>query len=63
MLNIAVSFLAMAIGTVAGVLLGIGQISLNAGIRRVSWAITQFFRNSPWLVLLFFVMLLMPFQD
>jgi polar amino acid transport system permease protein len=61
-LNIAVSFLAMAIGTFAGLALGIGQISLNPLMRRVSWAITQFFRNSPWLVLLFFVMLLTPFQ-
>lgn len=61
-LNIAVSFLAMAIGTIAGLLLGIGQISPITMIRKVSWGVTQFFRNSPWLVLLFFVMLLMPFQ-
>ena len=61
-LNIAVSFLAMAIGTVAGLFLGIGQISLSPSVRKVSWAVTQFFRNSPWLVLLFFVMLLTPFQ-
>lgn len=61
-LNIVVSFLAMAIGTVAGLTLGLGQISLHAPVRRVSWAVTQLFRNSPWLVLLFFVMLLMPYQ-
>lgn len=61
-LNIAVSFLAMAIGTVTGLALGLGQISRLAPVRSVSWAITQFFRNSPWLVLLFFVMLLTPFQ-
>lgn len=61
-LNIAVSFLAMAIGTVAGLVLGLGQISLFPIVRKISWAITQFFRNSPWLVLLFFVMLLTPFQ-
>mgnify|MGYP001461357232 CR=1 FL=1 len=61
-LNIAVSFLAMAIGTVAGLALGLGQISLLGPVRKVSWGITQFFRNSPWLVLLFFVMLLMPFK-
>ncbi len=61
-LNIVVSFLAMAIGTAAGVALGLGQISLMPTVRRISWAITQFFRNSPWLVLLFFVMLLTPFQ-
>lgn len=61
-LNIAVSFLAMAIGTIGGLVLGLGLISIHAPIRRLSWLVTQFFRNSPWLVLLFFVMLLMPFQ-
>jgi polar amino acid transport system permease protein len=61
-LNILVSFLAMAIGTVAGLALGLGLISRLAPVRNVSWVITQFFRNSPWLVLLFFVMLLTPFQ-
>jgi polar amino acid transport system permease protein len=61
-LNIVVSFLAMAIGTVAGLILGLGQISLLAPVRRISWTLTQFFRNSPWLVLLFFVMLLTPFR-
>jgi polar amino acid transport system permease protein len=61
-LNIVVSFLAMAIGTVTGVALGLGLISTITPVRKVSWAITQFFRNSPWLVLLFFVMLLTPFQ-
>ncbi|MGD9828363.1 MAG: amino acid ABC transporter permease [Hyphomicrobiaceae bacterium] len=61
-LNILVSFLAMAIGTVSGIVLGLGQISRNAVVNRFSWIVTQFFRNSPWLVLLFFVMLLTPFQ-
>ena len=61
-LNILVSFLAMAIGTVTGLVLGLGQISKITPVRKVSWAVTQFFRNSPWLVLLFFVMLLTPFQ-
>jgi polar amino acid transport system permease protein len=61
-LNIVVSFLAMVIGTVCGLVLGLGLISQLSAVRSVSWAITQFFRNSPWLVLLFFVMLLTPFQ-
>jgi polar amino acid transport system permease protein len=61
-LNIAISFLAMAIGTVAGVPLGLAQISLLPPIRSSSWIVTQFFRNSPWLVLLFYCMLLLPFQ-
>jgi polar amino acid transport system permease protein len=61
-LNIAMSFLAMAIGTVVGVPLGLAQISLLPPIRGGSWFVTQFFRNSPWLVLLFYCMLLLPFE-
>jgi polar amino acid transport system permease protein len=61
-LNILVSFLVMAIGTVTGVLLGIAQVSKSALSRTPAWAVTQFFRNSPWLVLLFFTVLLLPFQ-
>jgi polar amino acid transport system permease protein len=61
-LNIAMSFLAMTIGTVIGVPLGIAQISLLLPVRAGSWFVTQFFRNSPWLVLLFYCMLLLPFE-
>lgn len=61
-LNVLVSVLAMAIGTLLGVLLGIGQISRKKVVRRSSWWITQIFQNSPWLVLLFYFMLLLPYQ-
>jgi polar amino acid transport system permease protein len=61
-LNIAMSFLAMAIGTLVGVPLGLAQISLLPPMRGSSWFVTQFFRNSPWLVLLFYCMLLLPFE-
>jgi polar amino acid transport system permease protein len=60
--NLLVSVLAMAVGTVLGVFLGLGQVSIFAALRHVSWAITQFFRNAPWLVLLFYAMLTFPFQ-
>lgn len=60
--NLAISVCAMAIGTFVGAALGLGQISLNKWFRRLSWSITQFFRNSPWLVLLFFAMFLLPFE-
>lgn len=60
--NIVISVLAMAIGTLAGAALGLGQISLNGVTRKFSWFTTQFFRNSPWLVLLFFAMFLLPFE-
>jgi polar amino acid transport system permease protein len=61
-LNIAMSFLAMTIGTVLGLALGLGLISLTQPLRATSWLITQFFRNAPWLVLLFYCILLMPFE-
>ena len=45
-----------------GMALGLAQVSLSAALRRLAWAITQFFRNAPWLVLLFYAMLLLPFE-
>jgi polar amino acid transport system permease protein len=62
LLNILVSFLTMAIGTVTGVILGVLQVSRGLIVRRLAWAVTQFFRNSPWLVLLFFAILLLPYR-
>jgi len=61
-LNLLVSFFTMLVGTIAGVLLGLGQISPLRPLARLSWLITQLFRNSPWLVLLFIVMLALPFE-
>jgi polar amino acid transport system permease protein len=61
-LNIAMSVLAMAVGTVLGLPLGLGLISLARPVRAASWVVTQFFRNAPWLVLLFYCILLMPFE-
>ena len=61
-LNILISFLTMAVGTLAGVMLGLWQISPSRPIRRFAWFTTQIFRNSPWLVLLFIVMLTFPFR-
>ena len=43
-------------------LLGIAQVSLLAPVRKTAWALTQFFRNAPWLVLLFYAMFLLPFE-
>ena len=60
--NILISICAMALGTAAGVLLGLARISHHAPLRGASWVVVQFFRNAPWLVLLFFVMYLMPFE-
>ena len=60
--NLLISICAMAIGTLAGLALGFARISLLAPVRGTSWLVVQFFRNAPWLVLLFFVMYLLPFE-
>jgi polar amino acid transport system permease protein len=60
--NILISAFAMLLGTITGLGLGLGLLSELRPIRQVSWALTQIFRNAPWLVLLFFVMFLVPFQ-
>jgi polar amino acid transport system permease protein len=60
--NIAISLLAMLLGTIAGLWLGLALLSEIKIVAAVSWFVTQVFRNAPWLVLLFFVMFLVPFQ-
>jgi polar amino acid transport system permease protein len=51
--NVLISVCAMTVGTAAGVLLGLARISRHAPLRGASWIVVQFFRNAPWLVLLF----------
>ena len=60
--NIAISLGAMALGTLAGLALGLLTLSDTRIVRGAAWGLTQFFRNAPWLVLLFFVMFLVPYQ-
>jgi polar amino acid transport system permease protein len=60
--NILISALSMLLGTIAGLGLGLGLLSEFRVVRQSSWVVTQIFRNAPWLVLLFFVMFLVPFQ-
>ena len=60
--NVIISFFAMLIGTVLGIVLGLMQISPITVIRWPAQVITQVFRNSPWLVLLFIVLLALPFE-
>jgi len=60
--NIAISLLAMLLGTFAGLWLGLALLSEVRPVAAVAWFVTQVFRNAPWLVLLFFVMFLVPFQ-
>ena len=60
--NVFISIVSMVLATVLGLLVGIGQVSTRRPVRSVCWAFTNFFRNAPWLVVLFYCMLLLPFQ-
>lgn len=62
MLNILMSVIAMFFATIFGVMLGFMQISDLAIIRYPARIVTRVFRNSPWLVILFAIMLLVPFE-
>jgi polar amino acid transport system permease protein len=62
LMNMLLSVAAMALGTVIGAFWGLGQLSHIAPLRGAFWTVTQFFRNAPWLVILFFVMFLVPFE-
>ena len=60
--NLLVSVLSMALGTALGVILGFGLIARGTSARIASLGAMQFFRNAPWLVLLFYAMFLIPYQ-
>jgi polar amino acid transport system permease protein len=60
--NILVGMLAMALGTAAGLPLGLTQVAAFPPMRAVGWLLIQALRNAPWLVLLFYVMFLLPFE-
>lgn len=59
--NIAVSIVSMCMAVVAGTLLGIAMTSSNTGVRNTAIIIMNIFRNSPWLVLLYAMLYLLPF--
>jgi polar amino acid transport system permease protein len=61
-LNVLVSAIVMLAGTILGVALGLALVSESLVLRRASTVVTQFFRNTPWLVLLFFAAFLLPFR-
>lgn len=61
-MTVIISVLTMLVGTLLGAILGIGQVSRRRIIRWPAYWLTQIFRNSPWLVLLFIVMLSLPFE-
>ncbi len=61
-LNLIMSFLAMALATMLGIGLGLLQLGKSRAIRKPAVFVTHLFRNSPWLVILFVVMYYFPFE-
>lgn len=61
-LNLLMSVLAMAMGTVLGLGLGLFQVSRIAILRIPAGFVMHIFRNTPWLVVLFVAMYLFPFE-
>lgn len=62
LLNLGMGLLAMALALVAGTLLGAAQLAGLRGLRLPARLLTQLLRNSPWLVVMFFVMNLLPYE-
>jgi len=60
--NLLIGALAILIGTPAGIMLGAAQLAPVRPVRTAAFLVTQLFRNSPWLVCLFYVMFLLPFE-
>ena len=61
-LNIFISLVSIAIASVLGVLLALGMLASTKSISLPSFWIMNFFRNSPWLVVLFSMLYLLPFE-
>ena len=61
-MNIQISVLAMALGTVVGLVVGAVSLSPSALLRRVARAYVLLFRNAPILVLVYFTTYVFPFE-
>jgi polar amino acid transport system permease protein len=61
-LNILLSIATMALATVLGTIIGVATLSRLALIRVSSFLLMNFLRNSPWLVLLFAMLYILPFE-
>lgn len=60
--NIAISVCAMVLSIIGGTILGIGLISHQRSIRIFSSFAMNVLRNSPWLVVLYAMLYLLPFE-
>jgi polar amino acid transport system permease protein len=60
--NILISITAIALGTVAGLIIGALALSPFAPLRLAARVWVQVFRNAPWLVLIYFTTYVFPFE-
>ncbi len=61
-LNILLSIAAMAVATALGTALGLSTMAKSALVRTPALLAMNFLRNSPWLVLLFAMLYIIPFE-
>ncbi|WDU64854.1 amino acid ABC transporter permease [Pseudomonas poae] len=61
-LNILMGITAMLVATLAGVLLGSQQVSAHPRLRRAAGHLSRWLRNLPWLVVMFYVAYLLPYE-
>jgi polar amino acid transport system permease protein len=61
-LNILMGITAMLVATVLGLLLGSLQVSNQPRLRRSAGLLSRWLRNLPWLVVMFYVAYLLPYE-
>ncbi|WP_454255560.1 amino acid ABC transporter permease [Pseudomonas sp. Marseille-Q8238] len=61
-MNLWMGLLAMLLACLVGTVLGAAQLAPLAWVRVPARLVTQVLRNSPWLVVMFFVMHLLPYE-
>ncbi|CAM3871920.1 putative amino-acid ABC transporter permease protein YckA [Pseudomonas reidholzensis] len=60
--NIQISLVAIGLGTLLGLLIGVLALSPLAPVRTLARLWVQVFRNAPWLVLIYFTSYVFPFE-
>lgn len=61
-LNILLSIASMAVATALGTVMGLATLAKSALVRLPAFFVMNFLRNSPWLVVLFAMLYILPFE-
>jgi polar amino acid transport system permease protein len=62
LLNVFISIVAMLVASILGTILALGMLAQTAKLRLPAFFVMNFLRNSPWIVLLFAMLYLLPFR-